>query len=58
MHAADVAFVLEALPPDDRRTVWEQVEPEQAGLVFVEVSRGRPRIARRARRRATIWSRC
>jgi magnesium transporter len=38
MHAADVAFVLEALPPDDRQTVWDQVSPDQAGLVFVEVS--------------------
>ncbi len=38
MHAADVAFVLEALPPDDRQTVWEEVQPDQAGLVFVEVS--------------------
>ena len=38
MHAADVAFVLEALPPEDRQTVWEEVEPDQAGLVFVEVS--------------------
>ncbi len=38
MHAADVAFVLEALPQDDRQTVWEEVEPDQAGLVFVEVA--------------------
>jgi magnesium transporter len=38
MHAADVAFVLEALPPDDRQTVWNEVERDQAGLVFVEVS--------------------
>lgn len=38
MHAADVAFVLEALRPDDRHTVWEQLGPEVAGLVFVEVS--------------------
>ena len=38
MHAADLAFVLEALPPDDRRTVWEQASAEQAGLAFVEVS--------------------
>jgi magnesium transporter len=37
-HAADLAFVLEALPPDERRTVWEQASVEQAGLVFVEVS--------------------
>ena len=38
MHAADIAFVLEALPSDDRQTVWKEVERDQAGLVFVEVS--------------------
>src|SRR5262245_40583252 len=38
MHAADLAFVLEALPPDDRLTVWEQAGTEQAGHAFVEVS--------------------
>ena len=38
MHPADAAFVLEALPPEDRQTVWEQFDPHQAGLVFVEVS--------------------
>ncbi|HLG59131.1 MAG TPA: magnesium transporter [Vicinamibacterales bacterium] len=38
MHAADLAFVLEALPPDDRRMVWEQASAEQAGQAFVEVS--------------------
>ena len=38
MHAADVAYVLESLPLDDRRTVWDQTPPEQAGRVFVEVS--------------------
>ena len=38
MHGADLAFVLEALPPDDRRLVWEQASPEQAGRAFVEVS--------------------
>jgi magnesium transporter len=38
MHSADVAFVLEALPHEDRRTVWEQLTPEQAGQVLVEVS--------------------
>jgi len=37
-HAADLAFVLEALPPGDRRTVWDQASVEQAGLAFVEVS--------------------
>jgi magnesium transporter len=38
MHGADLAFVLEALPPDDRRLVWEQATPDQAGLAFVEVA--------------------
>jgi magnesium transporter len=37
-HAADLAFVLEALPPGDRRTVWERASVEQAGQAFVEVS--------------------
>lgn len=38
MHGADLAFVLEALPPDDRRLVWQQASAEQAGRAFVEVS--------------------
>src|SRR5262245_58925106 len=38
MHAADVAFVLEALPPVDRQAVWSQVTPERAAHAFVEVS--------------------
>ena len=38
MHPADTAYVLEALPPEHRQTVWEQVASEQAGVVFVEVS--------------------
>jgi len=37
MHAADVAYALEALPLADRRSVWEQVTSEQAAQVFVEV---------------------
>ena len=37
MHAADVAYALEALPLDDRRSVWDQVTDEQAARVFVEV---------------------
>ncbi len=38
MHAADVAFVLEALPPGDRQAVWAQLTPDRAGQAFVEVS--------------------
>jgi magnesium transporter len=37
MHIADVAYALEALPLDDRRRVWEQVDEKQAARVFVEV---------------------
>jgi magnesium transporter len=38
MHSADIAHVLDALPPDDRLTVWQQVDGRQAGFVLVEVS--------------------
>lgn len=38
MHAADLAYVLEALPLEYRRTVWHQAPPDVAGTVFVEVS--------------------
>ena len=38
MHAADVAYVLEAMPPGDRQTIWDQVSLEHAGDVFVELS--------------------
>jgi magnesium transporter len=38
MHAADVAYLLEALPTIDRGTVWEQVPLELAAAAFVEVS--------------------
>jgi magnesium transporter len=38
MHAADIAYVLEALPPDDRLAVWKEVSQEQAPEVFVEMS--------------------
>jgi magnesium transporter len=37
MHPADLAFVLEALPREDRATVWGQLAPEHAGQVLVEV---------------------
>ena len=35
MHPADIAYVLESLPIEDRRTVWEQIDAEQAAWVFV-----------------------
>jgi magnesium transporter len=38
MHAADIAYVLEALPLDERDTVWEQTPDTMMGAVFVELS--------------------
>jgi magnesium transporter len=38
LHVADVAYVLEALPLDDRGTVWDGVSRDRAGDVFIEVS--------------------
>jgi magnesium transporter len=38
MHAADLAYILEALPPEERRIVWDQLTPELAGPAFIEVS--------------------
>jgi magnesium transporter len=38
MHPADVAHILEALPLDDRRTVSDQLDPDRAAAVFVELS--------------------
>lgn len=38
LHAADIAYVLEALPPDERRIVWDSVKREVDGAVLLEVS--------------------
>ena len=38
LHAADIAYILEALSLEDRRTVWNEISLDQAGDVFVEVS--------------------
>ncbi len=37
-HPADIAFVLEALPPDARGMAWSLVRPERRGAVLLEVS--------------------
>jgi magnesium transporter len=39
LHPADLAHILEALPTDDRLTVWREIEPGKAGEVLVEMSR-------------------
>jgi len=40
LHAADIAYVLEALPQDDRLAVWKLTKAEQDGDVLVEVNEG------------------
>ena len=38
MHPADIAFVLEALPLDERLLVWDMVKAERDGEILLEVS--------------------
>jgi magnesium transporter len=38
LHPADIAFVLEALPPEERLLVWDSVKAEVDGVVLLEVS--------------------
>jgi magnesium transporter len=37
-HPADIAFMLEALPPDDRLAVWNLVKADRDGEILIEVS--------------------
>lgn len=37
-HPADIAFVLESLPPDARAAAWELVRPDRRGAVLLEAS--------------------
>ena len=38
LHPADIAFVLEALPLDERLYIWELVKADRDGEILVEVS--------------------
>lgn len=38
LHPADIATILEALPPDERHTVWELVRAEKDAEILLEVS--------------------
>ena len=38
LHPADVATILESLPPDDRLTVWHRVKSDRDGEILLEVS--------------------
>ena len=38
VHPADLAHILEVLPHDERRLLWDHVSASQRGLVLVELS--------------------
>ena len=38
LHPADVAYILEALPLEDRLLVWDLVKAERDGDILIEVS--------------------
>jgi magnesium transporter len=38
LHSADVAYILEALPLDDRLTLWQLVKADRDGDILLEVS--------------------
>ena len=38
MHPADIAYILEALPPEDRLLVWDLVRADRDGEILLEVS--------------------
>ena len=38
IHPADIAYILEALPPDNRLIVWDLVRAEHDGEILLEVS--------------------
>ena len=38
LHPADIAYILEALPPDERLEVWNRVKADRDGEILLEVS--------------------
>jgi magnesium transporter len=38
LHSADVAFILESLPKNDRQTVWQLVRADRDGDILLEVA--------------------
>ena len=38
LHPADIAYILEALPLEDRLLVWDRVKAERDGEILIEVS--------------------
>lgn len=55
LHPADIAYVLEALPLDDRLHVWGLVDPARDGEILLEVSDSvRPSADRRHERQEMV----
>jgi magnesium transporter len=40
LHPADVSYILEALPRDDRMVVWDSVKADSDGAILLEVGEG------------------
>jgi magnesium transporter len=38
LHSADIAYILQALPIDQRLLVWDQVKPSRDGDILIELS--------------------
>jgi magnesium transporter len=38
LHPADIAYILESLPPDDRDRLWKLIENRERGAVVMELS--------------------
>src|SRR5690349_7652968 len=38
MHPADIAYILESLPPEQRLVAWELVRADREGEILLEVS--------------------
>ncbi len=38
LHPADIAYILEALPPDERMYIWDRVRASRDGDILLEVS--------------------
>jgi magnesium transporter len=38
LHSADVAFILESLPKDDRQSIWQLVRADRDGEILLEVA--------------------
>jgi magnesium transporter len=45
LHPADLAFILESLPQDDRLLLWREIDARQAAETLVELDAAARRVA-------------